>query len=321
MLWVIGQPPEQVELARRSQDHWRLAAKDAGFWFRQSGSLTLAYNPLEAQVLAETGHPLLCPDEILEKYPFIRSEGLLAGLHSPSEAAVDPRHVTHQLAAFLARQGVQFRWQHPVRHVQSGEVHLATGEIATFDAVAICAGPVIDQLIPDAVRNAGLIRTQLQMLRLTPQEDVPRIGIHLCAGLTLGHYRNFSDCPSLPALKAFHRERWPKQVENGIHVLVAEHEDGALTVGDSHHYGPSVLPYREESIDQAILDALNQFLPVERYRMAQRWLGWYNTHPTLPYWLHKIDPQTWAVNLFGTGMTLSFGVTEQLADSIEQSIP
>ena len=155
------------------------------------------------------------------------------------------------------------------------------------------------------------------MLRLFPKTDsVPRLDTHLCAGLTLGHYANFKDCPTLPRLKQFHEQKWPAQAEFGIHVLVSQHADGSLTVGDSHHYGDDLPPYIDSSVDQAILNALDEFLDVSDYSVGERWIGTYSTSPGKFYAWMPAGPGVSALSLFGTGMTLSFGVAEHVANQI-----
>jgi hypothetical protein len=154
------------------------------------------------------------------------------------------------------------------------------------------------------------------MMRLRPKNNAENLGIHLCAGLTLGHYGNFKNCPSLPELIEAQKQMWRAQMHHGIHVLVSEHSDGTLTVGDSHSYGRQVSPYSDESIDEAILEALNQFIDRDNYDIIQRWRGTYNTHKSLPYWVEEIEDSVIALNLFGTGMTLSFGVTAKLSEQL-----
>jgi hypothetical protein len=158
------------------------------------------------------------------------------------------------------------------------------------------------------------------MLRLRPKPGTPPLGVHLCAGLTLTHYKNFAACPTLPHVRDLHRQRWPLQTEHGIHILLSEHADGQITLGDSHAYGRSGPVYQEEAIDEAILAAMDAFLPREGYEIVQRWQGTYLTHSDLPFWQEEIEAGVWALSLFGTGMTLSFGVTARLTQRIVEHL-
>lgn len=323
MVWVVGQPTLELEdLALRSLELWERAADEIGFWIRKPGSLHVAHEPLELRVLEEYlvlserrhGRRMLSKEETLEICPQLRAEGLLGSLHSSTEGAVDPREVVHAAAGALDR--VEFRFETTVTKIESGRLHFADGKLLEAEKIVVCPGPELAELLPNEYRRSELYPTHLQMLRLKPKESAKRIGVHLCSGLTLGHYGNFRECSSLSALKEFHRSKWPKQVEHGIHILIAEHGDGTITVGDSHVYGRKGPVYREDSIDREILEACNDFFPLDEYEVSQRWMGSYNTHRTLPYWKEEVAEGVWALNLFGTGMTLSFGVTEQLAQEI-----
>jgi FAD dependent oxidoreductase TIGR03364 len=326
MIWVVGQPPGAMhDLALRSRELWQDASTELGFSFRQSGSLTLAYEELEVSVLqeflAETSNEFdrkfLSREEILAKFPFVNPEGLKGGLMSPTEGAVDPREVVHGAAKRLSEKGVDVYFDCPVAAVRPGIVESASGDEFHAENIVVCPGPKLFDLYPQEFVDSGLRQTRLQMLRLKPvAKGAKRIGIHLCAGLTLGHYANFQNCPSLPALQELHSKKWQKQVEHGVHVLVAENPDGTLTVGDSHHYGRDLAPYRDEQADEAILQAMDEFLPLANYQVVQRWEGTYNTHAELPYWWKSVGDGIWALNLFGTGMTLSFGITEQLTKEL-----
>jgi glycine/D-amino acid oxidase-like deaminating enzyme len=157
-----------------------------------------------------------------------------------------------------------------------------------------------------------MTRSKLQMLKARSKSGL-QIGTHLCAGLTLGHYANFRPCKTLePLLERYEREM-PEYGQHGIHLLVSQHEDGVLTIGDSHHYGLDVTPFREEVIDQLIMAYLDTFLPIDDLVITERWYGVYAKHPTLSF---VTDTPAEGVRLVtgvgGAGMTLSFGLAEHI---------
>ena len=325
MIWVIGQANEEIEnLAGQSLEFWKEASSELGFWFKQSGSLHLAYHPLEWQVLKEyassgrccEGRKLLGASEVSSFSSQVKTDGLLGALYSPTEGCVDPREVVHCGAKWLVQKGVKFCFDSMVTSIRSGVVSTSDGQEFHGKKIVVCPGPDLFSLYPGHYEKVGLYQTVLQMMRLRPKNNTENLGIHLCAGLTLGHYGNFKNCPSLPDLIEAQKQMWKTQMHHGIHVLVSEHSDGTLTVGDSHAYGRQVSPYSEESIDDAILEALNQFIDRENYDIIHRWRGTYNTHKSLPYWVEEIEDSVIALNLFGTGMTLSFGVTSKLSEQL-----
>ncbi len=316
MIWPIGQPPgEMREMALRSRETWLDVLAAAGIWHARVGSLHLAYHEDELAVLTEFvgRHPeygarIVGPSETLQRSPVVRPDGLLGAMWSPQELCVDPREVVSRLPDYLRSLGVEFRFAAAASHVETG-ILLAGGERIQADHILLSTGDDLETLFPARFAAMGLVRTKLQMLRARPRRADYRIGAHLCAGLTLGHYANFRDCATLePLLERFAREL-PEHVWWGVHLLVSQHENGDLTIGDSHEYGPSPDPFLRESIDRLILDYLNTFLPLEDFEVVERWQGVYAKHPHKGYVVEELAKGvTAATGVGGAGMTLSFGL-------------
>ena len=135
----------------------------------------------------------------------------------------------------------------------------------------------------------------------------------LAAGLTLRHYASFQNCPSLPALRRRVAEETPWLDRLGIHVLVSQNGRGELTIGDSHEYGDEIEPFDKTEIDEWILGYLKTFLDAPDLRIASRWHGTYVKHTTEPYVvIHPAPAVTAITGVGGAGMTLSFGLAEQV---------
>ena len=134
----------------------------------------------------------------------------------------------------------------------------------------------------------------------------------MAAGLTLRHYKNFENCPSLSALKARVAKENPDYDRYGIHVMVSQNGQGEITIGDSHEYGVDITPFDNPYIDDLILGYLGTFFYAPDLKIAQRWHGIYAKHPSKGYdILHPEPTATIVTGVGGAGMTLSFGVTEK----------
>jgi FAD dependent oxidoreductase TIGR03364 len=321
MLWPIGQlPGPMARLARRSLDLWLGVLRAAGLWYERTGSLHLAYRDDEAQVLREfardaVGHDveLLDAAGVRERSRAVKREGLLAGLWSPTETCVDPREVIAGLPAWLARDyGVEFQFGRAVTGYDRPRLS-AGGGAWTADRLWVCAGDDLQSLFPEALQASGLVRCKLQMMRSPPYGDRWRLGPMLAAGLTLRHYQAFAKCPSLPALRErVARESAPYD-RYGIHVMASQNGAGEVTVGDSHEYGQAIEPFDKAEIDALILGYLQTFLEAPDFRVASRWHGTYVKHPVEPYVILYPAPGVTAVTgVGGAGMTLSFGLAEQV---------
>lgn len=329
MLWPIGQPlGEMRRMAMRSRDLWREILDESGTWYADKGSLHLAYAEDELQVLSEfvdladgEAEPpaLISPEEALRRSPPIRREGLVGAMYSRSEMCVDPRTTVSSLTRHLAeRYGVEFRFGVSVTGVEAGVVS-TDGETLTANEIFVCVGPTPGDLFPDLLWGRGTRLCKLQMLRAQPKTSGYDIGPHLCAGLTLLHYDNFRPCPSLDVVRARLERELPEYRAHHIHLLVSQHGDGSLTIGDSHEYGRTFSPYSDDAIDELILRYLDTFLPREGYEVVQRWQGFYPKHPAESFMIERPLPGVTVVNvLSGIGMTLAFGLADRvLAEGVK----
>ena len=101
-------------------------------------------------------------------------------------------------------------------------------------------------------------------------------------------------------------------VEHGIHLLVSQHGDGSITIGDSHEYGEHFRPYTDLAVDELILEYLDTFLPTEDFTVIQRWDGVYGKLSGKTHLFVEPMPGVAVVaGVGGAGMTMSFGVGEK----------
>ena len=185
----------------------------------------------------------------------------------------------------------------------------------SVDRVWLAPGADLQTLYPESFAALGLRRCKLQMMRTAPVAGSP--GPVLAGGLTLGHYESFAECPSLPVLKARLAHDWPAHTAFGIHVLVSQHDQGQLVIGDSHEYDDAVTPFDKPEIDKLVLEYMRTFVDVGAFGIAERWHGIYVKHPAAPYCVFSPEAGVTVVaGLGGHGMTLSFGLAEQVVSQI-----
>jgi len=322
MVWPIGQPAGvMLEISMRSRELWLEILSRANLPRRETGSLHLTYRADEAAVaqeFAEVGPALgyacswLKPSEVLERSQAVQPEGLAGGLWSSTEFTIDPRQIIQALPAFLQEQyKVQFFFATAVTAIEPPVLQTGGGEWQA-ETVIVCGGDDFETLYPQHYAASGLTRCKLQMMRTAPQPDGWQLGPSLAAGLTLRFYPAFQICKTLPALSRRIADETPEFDRWGIHALVSQTADGALTLGDSHEYSLAVDIFNKEEIDEIILGYTKQFLRAPDLTVAERWYGVYAKHPEKP--LVVMQPED-GVRIVaspgGSGMTLSFGVAEQ----------
>jgi FAD dependent oxidoreductase TIGR03364 len=322
MVWPIGQPTgTMLDLSLRSRELWLELLDQAKLPRRETGSLHLTYLADEAAVaqeFAELGPKLgyqcswLDAREVLQRSHAVEPDGLLGGLWSETEFTVDPRQIIQSLPGFLAqRYKVQFFFGTAVTAIEPPILSSGNGQWHA-ETVIVCSGDDFETLYPRLFAASGLTRCKLQMMRTAAQPGGWQLGPSLAAGLTLRFYPSFQVCTTLPALARRIAEETPEYDRWGIHALVSQTADGALTLGDSHEYGLSVDIFNKEEIDEIILRYTRRFLRAPDLTVAERWYGVYARHPEKPLVVMEPDDGVRVVTSpGGSGMTLSFGVAEQ----------
>jgi FAD dependent oxidoreductase TIGR03364 len=324
MVWPIGQPGNLYHTAMRSREIWKGMGKEKAFWFRETGSLHLAYHEDEWKVLQELAGDfgkernisLLNAQEVIERSPAVVRDGLLGGLFSSDEMIVDPREAIAKTAVYLKEKlNVKFRWNVCITGTDSHAIITSEGHRHEADLVILCSGPDLETLYPEEFRKIQLTKCKLQMMRFVSQEGWD-IGPALCGGLSLIHYKSFAGASSLPLLKKRYEEELPDYINYGIHVMVSQNGKGELTVGDSHEYAVSHDPFDRKHINDMILKYLRTFARFRDNSILETWNGVYaKIINGSSHFFVSPKPGVYVFNgLGGNGMTLSFGLAEQVAE-------
>ncbi|TWU65038.1 D-amino acid dehydrogenase small subunit [Crateriforma conspicua] len=322
MVWPVGQEAgPALDAALRSREIWLELAGQANFFCRPTGAIYLAHREDEWQVLNEFADQavdlgyqveLLSPDQVRRKTPAANPNGLLGGLFSRTELAVDPVQAIAALPGFLnARYGVQFHFECPVVAVRSGGLTTSDRREWTLDQIIVCSGVDFHSLLPTVFQRSGLRACKLQMMRTIPQPSEWNLGTHIASGLTLRHYNSFRICPSLSRLVDRVAEETPELDRYGIHVMASQNAAGEIILGDSHEYDTEIGPFDRPEIDALILRELHKIIELPTWEVSRRWSGIYAKHPTqVIYRSEPIQGVHVATGTGGGGMTLAFGLAD-----------
>ncbi|WP_462251861.1 TIGR03364 family FAD-dependent oxidoreductase [Ferruginibacter sp.] len=329
MLWPIGQPPGTMyNRAIRSREIWKTIAADANIWYEETGSLHLAYNKEEWQVLQELENifkkekrnvALLDKNKIAEKYEHVNTDNLLGGLYSADEMLIDPREAIAAIPDYLQEKyDVKFYWNSCVSYISEQTVYIGNHEEHEADIIFVCSGADFETLYPEEFTKLPITKCKLQMLRTAPMPERYRIKTAICGGLSLLHYSSFKAAASLPVLQKKMAEEMKTYLDLGIHVMAAQNGKGEITIGDSHEYGLHLDPFDRASTNKLILDYLKTFLKINGNAIAETWHGIY---PKLTNGDTEIffspDPGVYILNgVGGAGMTLSFGLAEEMVEQV-----
>lgn len=323
MVWPIGQPSGQMyERALLSRSIWKQTCDEARIWYDESGSLHLAYDDLEQKVLEEffeatekeQNPELLNVEETVKRSQAVVSKNLRCSLFSKDEMIVDPREAISKIPAFLTEKyDVQFHWNSGVTKVFHPSVWVGK-KLYEADEIFICSGTDFENLFPEVFAELPMTKCKLQMMKVEAQQDGWRIGPSLCGGLSLAHYKSFEAAESLPLLKEKFQKELPEYVRWGIHVMVSQNQKGELTIGDSHEYGNTFDPFDEVHINELIIEYLSRFASFKSGKVIETWNGIYPkmTNGETEIVMQPQNGVTIINGLGGAGMTLSFGLCEQI---------
>ena len=328
MIWPIGQPDGHLyDRAIRSREIWKEYLKNANIPFDPCGSIHLAYNQEEQDVVEELYHhflqsqrpvALLTPSSIQKKFNGINHEQLKCGLYSSDETIIDPREGIKNLPAYLKTYyNIDILWGTAVTNVTTNTVWSFKTKY-NADVICICSGADFETLYPTVFKDLPIIKTKLQMMRFVPNDPAFRIGTSVCGGLSLLHYKSFTASKSLDVLKAKIESELPEYLKYGIHVMVSQNDKGELTVGDSHEYALDFEPFDKHYINELILNYLKKLMHINDWSLQQSWNGIYPkmTNGETDLFL-KVEPGVFIINgIGGNGMTLSFGFAEEAVAKI-----
>ncbi len=326
MVWPIGQPNgPNYRTALRSRKCWLDLIEQTGISACEVGSLHLAYREDELAVLKEfaslapsLGYEcrLLSPSEVYAISAGARREGLLAGLYSPTEIGVDPRQVMAVVPRWLAEKfDVKLHYGVAIDRVTHFSVVATDGTTWQVDRTIVATGSDFQTLFPEVFSQAGLGLCKLQMLRTIPQPRNWKMGPMLAGGLTLRHYEAFKICNTLAALRQRVAQETPELDQYGIHVMAAQNTLGEVILGDSHEYASEIGPFDKALIDDLILRELHKLIELPEWSLCDRWHGIYATLAETLQFIQQVDSNTTvAIATGGCGMTMSFGLAEQLWD-------
>ncbi len=323
LVWPVGQLPELYGRAIRSRNAWIDICDRARIWHNNNGSMHLAHEYDEMQVLDEfyeTHHKernikLLNRKQVLSLSTAVNKHKLIGGLYSVDELTIDSRKAIAMMPAYFAeRMDITFHFDAPVTAAETGTVWVGNKKYHC-DELFICSGAEFESLYPSVYYASALTKCKLQMMRTVKQPNKFNIGPTLCGGLILASYAVFKYCPSSTALKERVNKQYAEYVKYGIHVMAAQNDELEITIGDSHEYGLTHDPFDRECINKLILEYMSTFLDLPRKVIQQTWNGTYVKMKQGTELIARPEQGVTIVNgLGGAGMTLSFGLLEEIVE-------
>jgi FAD dependent oxidoreductase TIGR03364 len=318
---VTAQTGTALGYALAARNKWLELARCAGFWARECGTVVVARADDERAVLEELAGTRNGAVELLDARAVHDRVGpapnVVGGAFLPLDLRIDPRAAAPSLAAWLADQGVTFLWSTFVGSIEPGLLRTSRGSVEA-DHIVLAVGHDVDRHCPDLAEAAGLRRCVLHMLKVSTPG--PRsIGPALFTGLSLLRYSAFRACPSSAEVRSRMESERPELLSADVNLMLTQHPDGDLLIGDTHSYSVTPVPFQEEECDELLLTETARLLGETGLRVRQRWRGVYAHAPDREFLVAEPMPAVRVVSITsGIGMTTALGLAPTVLDGLLQ---
>jgi hypothetical protein len=147
-------------------------------------------------------------------------------------------------------------------------------------------------------------------------------------GLSMVRYPAFTAQPAADSVRKRLQADRPELLEAGIHLIVTQLPQGDLIIGDTHAYGDTPTPFREERLDELLLGEARRLLGATALEVRERWIGIYPTAAdgrlvTAGHHFVVASPFAGARVVevtSGLGMTMALGHAAAVLDGLESAV-
>ncbi|NKY35532.1 TIGR03364 family FAD-dependent oxidoreductase [Nocardia speluncae] len=309
-----------LDYAMAAREKWLRLSEKAGFDIVRAGTLVVARSAAEMGVLeefaAERGHEqvrLLDRAGVEKLFPAARN--IVGGAHLPLDLRVDPRAAVPALANWLADNGVDFYWHTHAGAISPGIVHTARGDLPAT-AIVHASGHDVDRLFPALAEEFEVRRCKLHMLEVDPPGDI-RIAPAVLTGYSMLRYGGLAATASATEVRREITARAPETLDVVMNLMFTQRPDGAIALGDTHHYSRTHLPFDEESVTDLVLREGARLFGVDQLTVRRRWRGIYADSPTADFLVATPAPSVRVVSVTsGIGMTTALGLAPTVLDDL-----
>jgi FAD dependent oxidoreductase TIGR03364 len=315
---ITAQGGTALAYARRGRATWVALAAEAGFPLWEAGTAVVARADDELaaleQLADERGDEVRVLDRagLLSLAP-VGDDAVVGGAHLRPDVRVDPRTAAPAIAAHVASQpGAEVRFGTNVLTVEPGVVRTTAGELHAREVV-VCAGHDVDRFFPAEAAAAGVRRCGLHMLSVDSPAGA-RFDPAVLTGLALLRYAGLAALPATADVRARLTAERPDLLDAAVNLMFTQRPDGRLLIGDTHTYGRTLGPFRQEPHDELVLREVGQLLGGAPLVVRERWYGEYASGDD-EFLVAEPIPGVHAVSVTtGIGMTTAFGLAPAVLD-------
>jgi FAD dependent oxidoreductase TIGR03364 len=321
LIWVSGRAAgPELALALRARELWEEIGAKAQIGFRAQGSLTIAANQTEFDVMIAAasmldaqmrGFRILGRDQVRVCEPALQGK-FVGALQCTKDAAVEPHLLFDGLKGYL-QKNIKYTWipnfeVTTFQHDDTGN-HVAdsNGKKISGDVLVICPGSARQGFLSEFLEGAPLRRVHLQMGATEP--FAPTLAHSIADADSMRYYPAFKDLPldTLPAQD-------PIAAQFHMQLLLVPRWDHSFTIGDTHEYEE---PFSHEILETPynhLRKVISAIFGSPAPTITRRWSGNYSqvTNSDEVYFRREIAPGAVVVTGGGgRGNTISPAIAEE----------
>ena len=324
LVWVSGRAAgRELDLALRARELWERIGSRAEIGFRPQGSLTMAQNDAEFEVMvaaaamsdaAARGFRALDRDQVQRIEPALQGK-FVGALQCIQDAAVEPLLLLSGLRDYLSKfPGYTWKPNFEVANFSHNETgnHVTeiSGEKISGDLLAICPGSAHYGFLSEFLVAAPLRRVHLQMAATVP--FTAALTHSIADADSIRYYPAFRDLAldSLPAQD-------PIAAEYKMQLLLVQRFDRSFTIGDTHSYDE---PFSHELVEAPydhLRSVISALFGSPAPTIARRWSGNYSQSTSDDiYFRRELAPGAVVITGGGgRGNTISPAIAEETVKS------
>ncbi len=325
LVWVSGRATgPELELALRARELWEEIGSKAQIGFRAQGSLTIAADQSEFELMAAAakmadadfrGFRLLDRSQVQRLEPVLRGR-FVGALQCTKDAAVEPHLLLSGLREYLAKDS-KYTWipnfeVSDFQHDQTGNhVIDSAGKKISGELIAICPGSEHQGFLSEFLESAPLRRVHLQMAATVPFDSALKHSI--ADADSMRYYPAFQDLP-LDTLQP----QAPIAAQYHMQLLLVPRLDNSFTIGDTHEYEEPFSHEIQEAPYEHLSQVISSILGSPTPKIERRWTGNYSQviSSDQVYFRREIAPGAVVVTGGGgRGNTLSPAIAEETVSS------
>ena len=238
LIWPIGQPSHLLDRVMHTRERFIKLAYTIGFPIHKTGSLHLAYQEDELNVLEEfmatTSRQayqckMLTPEETIEHSQVVRPIGLEGAMYSMTECSLNFAEARKEITAYLQKElSVQFIYGATIEHISDSYIY---GNLHQWKAerIIVCSEKSSKNLFPQLFqerRKEVIHQTTLSI----PQTSNFELGPNIAAGLAILNSPSFAHCVSLRALQQRVEKEYKSYFTAGLHSFFTQVKKGECLI-------------------------------------------------------------------------------------------